>query len=42
MVINPGGPGGSGTQMLWKRGKAFGEIYGGGEMDVLGFDPRGM
>ena len=35
------GPGGSGTAMLWRKGKRFGEMYTDSQLDVLGFDPRG-
>ncbi|WWD16924.1 hypothetical protein CI109_101356 [Kwoniella shandongensis] len=28
--------------MLWNKGKRFGEMYTDGQLDVLGFDPRGV
>ncbi|KAK8861188.1 hypothetical protein IAR55_002007 [Kwoniella newhampshirensis] len=39
-AILTSGPGGSGTSMLWAKGKLFGDMYTDGQMDVLGFDPR--
>ncbi|KZT09845.1 alpha/beta-hydrolase [Laetiporus sulphureus 93-53] len=40
ILINPGGPGGSGTDILRRRGKDISRIIG-GSFDILGFDPRG-
>ncbi|PCH44433.1 alpha/beta-hydrolase [Wolfiporia cocos MD-104 SS10] len=40
ILINPGGPGGSGTDLVRRRGKDISRIAG-GSFDVLGFDPRG-
>ncbi len=42
IVINPGGPGGSGTAFIWTRAEFFTEKFSEGTMDVLGFDPRGV
>lgn len=41
MLINPGGPGGEGTRMLLTRGKAL-QTIAGTDLDVIGFDPRGI
>lgn len=38
LVVNPGGPGGSGTQLAAYLSRTF----GGGPFDVVGFDPRGI
>ncbi len=38
LVINPGGPGGSGTQTAAYLSRSFGD----GPFDVVGFDPRGI
>lgn len=40
IVINPGGPGGSGTEATFYRGPYLANLTD-GEFDVLGFDPRG-
>ena len=40
VLFNPGGPGGSGVEMIKSAGKYFGTILG-GEFDIVGFDPRG-
>ena len=36
-----GGPGGSGTSFVWKKGEFFSRDYTDGQFDVLGWDPRG-
>ncbi|KAJ3106211.1 hypothetical protein HDU97_006844 [Phlyctochytrium planicorne] len=41
ILINPGGPGGSGFQFVSNRGGALSRIAG-GQYDILGFDPRGI
>ncbi|TBU44969.1 alpha/beta-hydrolase [Dichomitus squalens] len=41
VLINPGGPGGSGTDLLARAGKNISTIVG-DSFDVLGFDPRGV
>ncbi|KAH9859135.1 alpha/beta-hydrolase [Lenzites betulinus] len=40
LLINPGGPGGSGTNLVARSGRKISRIVG-GSFDVLGFDPRG-
>ncbi|KAJ3018214.1 hypothetical protein HKX48_003032 [Thoreauomyces humboldtii] len=42
IVVNPGGPGGSGTQSIWDKGEARSQTYSNGEYDILGWDPRGV
>lgn len=39
-MINPGGPGGSGVEIIILLGQLIGEIVG-PEFDIVGFDPRG-
>ncbi|KAJ6541006.1 TAP-like protein-domain-containing protein [Mycena vulgaris] len=41
ILINPGGPGGSGVDMIARRGPQISTIVG-PEFDVIGFDPRGI
>jgi pimeloyl-ACP methyl ester carboxylesterase len=41
IIINPGGPGGSGTASLYTRGPYVSKNLTMGDVDVLGFDPRG-
>ena len=40
ILINPGGPGGSGTDAVRRFGKDISRVVG-GSYDILGFDPRG-
>ncbi|KAL6299866.1 alpha/beta-hydrolase [Sparassis latifolia] len=40
ILLNPGGPGGSGTSLVARAGKNLSQIVG-PAYDVLGFDPRG-
>ncbi|KAI0692738.1 alpha/beta-hydrolase [Cerioporus squamosus] len=40
IVLNPGGPGGSGTEFVGRMGKNIGDVVG-PSFDLLGFDPRG-
>ncbi|KZT66834.1 alpha/beta-hydrolase [Daedalea quercina L-15889] len=40
ILINPGGPGGSGTYAVRQTGKNISRVVG-GTYDILGFDPRG-
>ncbi|KAF9457254.1 TAP-like protein-domain-containing protein [Collybia nuda] len=41
ILFNPGGPGGSGVDLIARMGKALSTIVG-PQFDVLGFDPRGV
>ena len=41
IFLNPGGPGGSGTGFIERRGRDIARIVG-GAYDVLSFDPRGI
>ncbi|KAK0542172.1 hypothetical protein OC845_006739, partial [Tilletia horrida] len=42
IVVNPGGPGGSGTSYVWRAGEILSKNYTDHTYDVLGFDPRGV
>ncbi|KAK4495664.1 hypothetical protein PRZ48_012932 [Zasmidium cellare] len=42
IVLNPGGPGGSGTSYVWRGAEGVSERFSGGVFDVLGWDPRGV
>ncbi|PNY24358.1 Carboxylesterase A [Tolypocladium capitatum] len=42
IVIEPGGPGGSGTSMAWRSSEQVTKRLSGGKFDVLGWDPRGV
>ncbi|KAI0200778.1 Alpha/Beta hydrolase protein [Astrocystis sublimbata] len=42
IVIEPGGPGGSGTAYAWRFAENVTERLSGGQFDVLGWDPRGI
>lgn len=42
IIIEPGGPGGSGTASAFKRATNVSETYSDNQYDVLGFDPRGV
>jgi pimeloyl-ACP methyl ester carboxylesterase len=42
LFVNPGGPGGSGVQLMLRGfGQYIGELLG-GRFDIVGFDPRGV
>ncbi|KAJ7250341.1 TAP-like protein-domain-containing protein [Mycena rebaudengoi] len=41
ILVNPGGPGGSGVDFVLGRGKQLSTILG-PEFDIIGFDPRGI
>ncbi|KAJ5158990.1 Peptidase S33 tripeptidyl aminopeptidase-like C-terminal [Penicillium coprophilum] len=42
IIINPGGPGGSGTSFLWETAEEMTNRFSDGKLDVLGWDPRGV
>ncbi|KAI3401944.1 hypothetical protein diail_6504 [Diaporthe ilicicola] len=42
LVLEPGGPGGSGTRMVWSSGEQLSERFTLSQFDALGFDPRGV
>ncbi|KAF2424481.1 alpha/beta-hydrolase [Tothia fuscella] len=42
IVIEPGGPGGSGTSYTWRAAEEISKRLSDGEYDVLGWDPRGV
>ena len=42
IVIEPGGPGGSGTEFAWRGAEPVTERFSDGQFDVLGWDPRGV
>lgn len=42
LVLEPGGPGGSGTSFVWRRAEDESERLSSGTFDVLGWDPRGV
>ncbi|PPQ95837.1 hypothetical protein CVT26_015967 [Gymnopilus dilepis] len=41
VLFNPGGPGGSGVDMVWKAADLLSTIIG-PQFDIVGFDPRGV
>lgn len=42
IVLEPGGPGASGTKEVWIRGEKLSQRLSNGRYDVLGWDPRGV
>ncbi|KAF7553785.1 hypothetical protein G7Z17_g3406 [Cylindrodendrum hubeiense] len=42
IVIEPGGPGGSGTSYAWRAAEDITKRLSDGQFDVLGWDPRGV
>jgi pimeloyl-ACP methyl ester carboxylesterase len=42
IVIEPGGPGGSGTSYAWRAAETISARFSDGRFDVLGWDPRGV
>ncbi len=41
LVVNPGGPGGSGGSIVYRKGQQFNELFTNGKYDVVAWDPRG-
>ncbi|KKY39876.1 putative peptidase tripeptidyl-peptidase [Diaporthe ampelina] len=42
LVLEPGGPGGSGTRLVWSSGELLTERFTVSQFDALGWDPRGV
>lgn len=42
IVVEPGGPGGSGTSYVWRVSEQVSKRLSNGTFDVLGWDPRGV
>ncbi|KAK0669156.1 putative hydrolase [Cercophora samala] len=42
IIIEPGGPGGSGTSYAWRAGENITQRLSNGKFDILGWDPRGV
>ncbi|RDW74242.1 uncharacterized protein DSM5745_06904 [Aspergillus mulundensis] len=42
IIIEPGGPGGSGTSYVWSAAEETTKRFSDGQFDVLGWDPRGV
>lgn len=42
ILRNPGGPGASGTGIIWSNGELETARFSDGEYDILGWDPRGV
>ncbi|CAG8061597.1 unnamed protein product [Penicillium olsonii] len=42
MIIEPGGPGDSGTSYVWAAAEQLSDRFSDGQFDVLGWDPRGV
>ncbi|TDZ16710.1 putative hydrolase [Colletotrichum orbiculare MAFF 240422] len=42
IIVNPGGPGGSGTASAWRGAQNVTKRWSDGAYDVLGWDPRGV
>ncbi|KOS17883.1 putative hydrolase [Escovopsis weberi] len=42
LVVEPGGPGGSGTSMAWRSSESVSKRLSDSKFDVLGWDPRGV
>jgi len=42
IILEPGGPGGSGTFKLWSSAEEVSGRFSDGQFDVLGWDPRGV
>ncbi|KAM0813063.1 hypothetical protein AB5N19_13054 [Seiridium cardinale] len=42
LVVEPGGPGGSGTGLIWRAAEDDARRFTDGKYDILGWDPRGV
>ena len=42
IILEPGGPGGSGTAEVWQTAELVSKRFSDGKFDVLGWDPRGV
>ncbi|KAL4950990.1 TAP-like protein-domain-containing protein [Aspergillus filifer] len=42
LLVNPGGPGGSGIDVVLQQGPGLADLLAGGEHNIVGFDPRGV
>jgi len=42
IVVEPGGPGASGTLQVWQEGETITERFSSGQFDVFGWGPRGV
>lgn len=42
LILEPGGPGGSGIRMVWGAGEYLSKRFTDGTYDTLGWDPRGV
>ncbi|KAK3947907.1 Alpha/Beta hydrolase protein [Pseudoneurospora amorphoporcata] len=42
IILEPGGPGASGTAQVWADGELMTDRFSDGQFDVLGWDPRGV
>ncbi|KAL4899034.1 hypothetical protein BDW74DRAFT_120161 [Aspergillus multicolor] len=42
ILVNPGGPGGSGIDVVLSEGLNLGNVVAGGQHNIVGFDPRGV
>ncbi|KAL4967069.1 Alpha/Beta hydrolase protein [Aspergillus stella-maris] len=42
LIVNPGGPGGSGIDVVLEQGPNLADLVAGGQHNIVGFDPRGV
>ncbi|GAC93601.1 proteinase [Pseudozyma hubeiensis SY62] len=42
LIVEPGGPGGSGTNLVWRKAEKDSRMFTDSTWDVLGWDPRGV
>ncbi|KAI8960403.1 hypothetical protein F5Y11DRAFT_268344 [Daldinia sp. FL1419] len=42
IIVDPGGPGASGTSLVWRAAEDFTKRLSDGKFDILGWDPRGV